>query len=80
MKTENEIKNLYSNKEYCLKEISQTRKFWNDPQNNTMEKWDVVIETLGFMLMYCPESISYIVQATLTEANMRMSLSLPKIN
>ena len=67
-----EIKDLFSDKQYCLDEICRIRHALSD-KAATRETFEKAIETLIYMMLYCPEDIQGNVQAQLSETELRLT-------
>ncbi len=65
-----EIKELFKDKGYCLKELSNARKLFGST-TTTEVQYTMMEASLALMYLYCPKEIQILVQATLTEAEQR---------
>ena len=65
-----ELVEYYSDKKNCFADICQARKAFGSTET-TVEQYDAMEKGLGIMLLWCPEEIRGIVEATLFEAEAR---------
>lgn len=68
----NSIQELFSQKDYCLEEISRIRQQWGT-KGFDQKQADAIRSSLGFMLFYCPKELSDAVDGMLHELDMRES-------
>ena len=64
----NELSQLYSDKDYCNKEILEIRKVWNSLL--TEKQIEAINFTLGSILVYC-NGMEDVVKATFNELDTR---------
>ena len=65
-----ELIEYYSDKENCFADIREARKAFGNTKT-TVEQYDALEKGLGIMMLWCPEEIKGIVEATLFEAEWR---------
>ena len=73
----NEIQDLYRDKDYCFKEIGNIRAAIGSKEA-TQKIFDNAIKSLGFMALYCPAEIIPIVHSQLSETEMRLTYFMTK--
>lgn len=61
-----EVRDYYSNKDNCIKDLALARKVWGSTKS-TEQEWEGVERGLGFMVLYCPEELSGVVNAHFDE-------------
>jgi hypothetical protein len=66
-----ELENLYSTREYCVEELARIREMWGSKSTFTQSAIDGARTSLGFMTLYCPETLRDVVAATLDELGRR---------
>lgn len=64
------IHEYYSDKENCFADICEARKAFGSTLT-TEDQYDAMEKGLGIMFLHCPEEISVIVEATMSEAAWR---------
>lgn len=67
------IAEVFKDRELCNKEIMAARKVMTGAKA-TKQTWEAMETSLALMFIYCPKDMQGIVQATLTEAEMRKPL------
>jgi hypothetical protein len=65
-------KEMYADKAYCISEIHEARRIFTTFPF-TPEKGDLLLKGLTLMLLYCPEEITSIVEATIYECERRIT-------
>ena len=64
------IEELFKDEHYCYSELRKAREVFSSIES-TDAQLDAVDKTLALCLLYCPEDIKDIVEATLLESTMR---------
>lgn len=62
---------VFSDKKYCLEELSRIRETWGDKTSFTTKSSEAIRYTLGFMYLYCPIELQIAVDAHLLELDIR---------
>lgn len=71
----NAIQDLFKDKNYCFAEIGRIRASISN-KSATAKEFDAATDTLAFMALYCPEEVSYIVRAQISETATRQSYAM----
>lgn len=71
------IEKLFADAKYCTDEIARIRESIGTLPS-TQSKFEAAIKALGFMLLYCPESVRPLAEMQLAETNRRMSYAMFK--
>lgn len=66
----NEIKDYFSNKDNCLKELCSIRQGWGDKGNNK-SFWETAWEVIAWVNLYGPKELSGHLEAIGKEAHVR---------
>jgi hypothetical protein len=66
------IQEVYKKKENCIRDIQLAREMFGK-KSSTPKQFNSCTDSLGFMMLYAPEDILPMVQATLSELVMRRS-------
>ena len=69
------IEQLYSDRDYCLKEIGNIRQSIGTTQA-TQKTFDAAIRSLGFMRLYAPAEIMGLVDMQIGETETRLTYFL----
>lgn len=70
------MERVFSNKEYCLEELSRIREIWGDKTKFTFKTSEAMRQTLAWMWLYCPEEVRTAVEAELNELDIRISYAV----
>jgi hypothetical protein len=73
------IESLYSDRDYCFKEIHHIREAIGTTKA-TQETFDAAIRSLGFMKIYAPADISFLVDMQISETETRLTYFLLRGN
>lgn len=65
-----EVRQLYSDKNYCMRELSEARKIFTT-KPFTVEKSNLLSKSLGLMYLYCPEELMVMVLSVMEELETR---------
>jgi len=76
MATQTEIKELYSNEDYCKEELLRGRAIMGN-KDTTRKEWSAMEASIQFMYLYCPISMQGIVHGMLLEITMREKYMYP---
>lgn len=65
------MEELFSSEQYCKDELLRIRESFSNKETFNATSIDASRYTLGFMLLYCPEHLYTLIEATLDELNRR---------
>lgn len=67
----NVIADVFSDRQYCIDEMLRIRDTWGSRSTFTREAIEAARISLGFMVIYCPDSLRDMVMATIDELGRR---------